>query len=64
VNWLSEFRLYRRNEKGAVVKENDHLMDATRYLIRTGMDLAANRASLLTQQQRPNSSLVMPRRAS
>jgi hypothetical protein len=30
--WLEEFRLYRRNEKGQVVKENDHLMDAMRYL--------------------------------
>jgi hypothetical protein len=35
--WFSEFRLYRRDEKGRVVKENDHLMDATRYLeSRTG----------------------------
>lgn len=31
-NWLSEFRLYRRDEKGRVVKENDHEMDCTRYL--------------------------------
>lgn len=31
-NWLMEFRLYRRDERGRVVKENDHLMDATRYL--------------------------------
>jgi phage terminase large subunit-like protein len=30
--WLAEFRLYRRNEKGQVVKVNDHLMDGTRYL--------------------------------
>jgi Terminase RNaseH-like domain len=30
-NWLSEFRLYRRDEKGKIVKENDHLLDATRY---------------------------------
>lgn len=30
--WLKEFRLYRRDERGKVVKENDHLMDATRYL--------------------------------
>jgi len=30
-NWLTEFRLYRRDEKGRVVKEGDHLMDATRY---------------------------------
>jgi len=27
-NWLSEFRLYRRDDQGRVVKENDHLMDA------------------------------------
>lgn len=33
-NWKKEFRLYRR-EKGKIVKENDHLMDATRYLINT-----------------------------
>jgi hypothetical protein len=30
--WVQEFRLYRRDEKGHVVKTNDHLMDATRYL--------------------------------
>ncbi|MGA8366565.1 MAG: terminase family protein [Candidatus Acidiferrales bacterium] len=30
--WLNEFRLYRRDEKGHVVKSNDHLMDAMRYL--------------------------------
>jgi hypothetical protein len=30
--WLSEFRLYRRDEKGKVVKERDHLMDSYRYL--------------------------------
>ena len=39
-NWLTEFRIYRRDEKGRVVKENDHLMDASRYLIMTGMGLA------------------------
>ena len=30
--WLGEFRLYRRDEKGHVEKANDHLMDAMRYL--------------------------------
>jgi len=35
--WFSEFRIYRRDENGKVVKERDHLMDATRYLIMTGM---------------------------
>lgn len=33
--WRREFRLYRRDEKGKIVKENDHLMDSTRYLLFT-----------------------------
>ena len=32
-SWLGEFRIYRRDVKGHVVKENDHLMDGTRYLV-------------------------------
>lgn len=39
-NWLDEYRIYRRDEKGKVVKTNDHLMDATRYLIVSGLDCA------------------------
>lgn len=39
-NWLSEFRLYRRDDKGRVVKDNDHLMDATRYLVVSGVKRA------------------------
>ena len=31
-HWFAEYRLYRRDEKGRIVKENDHLMDDTRYL--------------------------------
>lgn len=37
---LSEIRIYRRDDKGRIVKENDHLMDAMRYLIMTGMKYA------------------------
>jgi hypothetical protein len=37
-NWLKEFRLYRRDEKGKIVKVNDHLMDCCRYL-RSGIPL-------------------------
>lgn len=37
-HWLAEYRLYRRDEKGAVVKKDDHLMDATRYLIVSGLE--------------------------
>lgn len=43
-NWFMEYRLYRRVESQTqrglsvhIVKENDHLMDATRYLIMTGL---------------------------
>jgi phage terminase large subunit-like protein len=35
-NWLDEYPLYRRDEKGKIVKTRDHLMDATRYLIMSG----------------------------
>ena len=31
-DWFEEFRLYHRKD-GRIVKERDHLMDATRYLI-------------------------------
>jgi hypothetical protein len=40
-NWLGEFRLYRRDTKGAVVKERDHLMDATRYWVVSGISAAS-----------------------
>jgi hypothetical protein len=30
-DWFQEFRIYRRNEAGKIVKTNDHLMDAMRY---------------------------------
>lgn len=36
-NWLFEFRLYRRDEKGKIVKQNDHAMDETRYFIMSGI---------------------------
>lgn len=32
-NFMNEIRLYRRDEKGKIIKTNDHLMDAFRYLI-------------------------------
>ena len=41
VNWLKEFRAYRRDDKGRIVKVNDHLMDATRYLAMTGLNCAS-----------------------
>lgn len=44
-NLRSEIRLYRRDEKGHVVKENDHLMDALRYLV-MGLDSAKQKPAL------------------
>lgn len=37
-NWLSEFRLYQRDQDGKIVKAHDHLMDATRYLVMSGRE--------------------------
>jgi hypothetical protein len=34
-NLQAEYRLYRRDERGRIVKENDHLMDALRYGVAT-----------------------------
>ena len=36
-NYRAEYRLYQRNEKGEIIKQNDHLMDAKKYLIVSGM---------------------------
>lgn len=40
-NWYAELRIYRRDKDGKVVKERDHLMDAMRYLIMSGLDRAS-----------------------
>lgn len=34
--WFEEYRLYRRDKHGRIVKERDDLMDATRYGVRSG----------------------------
>lgn len=36
-HWFEEFRLYRRDEKGRIVKQNDHAMDETRYFVMSGL---------------------------
>jgi len=48
-HWLGEYRIYRRDKKGAVVKEGDHLMDATRYLILSGIPLMTLMPNYLTK---------------
>lgn len=38
VNTLNEIRIYRRNENGEIIKKKDHLMDALRYAMVSGLD--------------------------
>ena len=40
VNTKMEFRLYRRDEKGRIVKKMDHLMDTMRYAVMSGLEVA------------------------
>jgi phage terminase large subunit-like protein len=35
-SWFQEFRMYHRDEKGRIVRVDNHEMDATRYAIRSG----------------------------
>lgn len=39
-NWQAEYRIYHRNKEGLVVKANDHLLDATRFLVISGLQIA------------------------
>ena len=38
--WFAEYRNYHRDEKGKIVKLHDHVMDATRYAIMSGLAIA------------------------
>lgn len=38
--WREEYRLYRRDEYGKILKKKDDLMDATRYIMVIGLDIA------------------------
>ena len=35
--WFEEYRVYSRNEKGILAKQNDHLMDSTRFMVLSGL---------------------------
>lgn len=40
---IEEYRVYRRDEKGRIVKDNDHLMDSLRYLVMSGLSIATSK---------------------
>jgi hypothetical protein len=50
--WFAEFRLYKRDKHGRVKKVNDHLMDATRYLVRSGRGRMKNVPTAPTIKER------------
>lgn len=50
-NFLNEYRLYQRDKDGKVVKQNDHLMDATRYLIVSGLKLASAQPTTAVEEK-------------
>jgi hypothetical protein len=52
VNVLNEYRMYRRDEKGKVVKENDHALDALRYLIMADWRLLAQTQGQVKSQMK------------
>jgi hypothetical protein len=56
-NWRAEHRFYRRDEKGQVVKKNDHLMDATRYDIISGLKRAKTRPIDTNTQIQPTRAI-------
>lgn len=45
--WLQEYRMYSYDDKQRIVKRNDHLMDATRFMVMSGLQ----RAQMERQQQ-------------
>lgn len=60
VQTREEFRVYRRDDKGKVVKVKDHLMDALRYGVSRFDAIAARKPflSVVGQGRRPGSALV------
>ncbi|MFN8829167.1 MAG: hypothetical protein ACK50Q_15050 [Labrys sp. (in: a-proteobacteria)] len=54
-NTIAEYRLYRRDERGNIVKKFDHAMDAMRYAALSGIPLARKAPLILDRsQQRPS----------
>jgi phage terminase large subunit-like protein len=61
-DWLAEFRIYRRDDKGKVIKDFDHYMDCTRYLMMSGksveriapLDVLAKNIGMFNQEDNYN----------
>lgn len=53
-SFLGEYRMYRRDEKGRIVKANDHLMDAIRYGVMSGLTVARQTPAARDRYERKN----------
>lgn len=53
-SWKHEFRLYQRDEQGRIVKRHDHLLDATRYIMTSGLPLAQTSTPRRTTRHPPD----------
>lgn len=50
-NLLNEYRIYRRDDKGAVVKQDDHLMDCVRYYCMSAIPLGTYPPAMMQQHR-------------
>lgn len=57
-SFFEEYRLYRRDEKGKIVKDNDHLMDGLRYLVMSGMGIAIDEETATTMDSPYSKDLI------
>jgi phage terminase large subunit-like protein len=58
--FFEEYRVYRRDERGRIVKENDHIMDCARYLVRSGLSVAIAKPCIIYD---PNAIIRNPRQS-
>jgi len=56
VKTMTELRMYARGEDGKVIKGNDHLMDAMRYAVVSGLPIAQVKSSALNKYRIPTHS--------
>jgi len=65
-NWQAEYRLYRRDENGKIVKKDDHLMDCMRYLVTppTGEEQKGRTSGLARFALQPSKAAVVATYAS
>lgn len=52
--WIEEFRLYRRDEKGKIIKNNDHAMDESRYFVMSGLECVSLKPAKQVPQSYPS----------